>query len=117
MPIPYAERCRRRKADLAQRLDTFLAHCRALPDIATVLVFGSYARNSVSPWSDIDVLVVRDAPADARSIDLVDDLYRGGGLGGDIIAVPTTRYPHGLEATPFGRTILAEAVVVYARPT
>jgi len=77
---------------------------------------------------------MRNAAADARPIsrndstrfwhivarcriDLVDDLYRGGGLGGDIIAVPTTRYPHGLEATPFGRTILAEAVVVYARPT
>jgi predicted nucleotidyltransferase len=115
LPIPYAQRCRERKADLAQRLATFLAYCRDRPDITAVIVFGSYARDSVSPWSDIDVLVVRDAPADSRSIDLVDDLYRSGGLGGDIVAVASAHYPRGLEATPFGKTILAEGVVVYAR--
>lgn len=67
----------------------------------------------MSPWNDIDVLVVRDAPADSRSIDLVDDLYRSGGLGGDIVAVASAHYPRGLEATPFGKTILAEGVAAW----
>jgi len=76
-------------------------------------VFGSYARDGVSPWSDIDVLVVRDAPADSRSIDMVDDLYRSGGLGGDIVTVASAHYPRGLEAMPFGKTILAEGVAAW----
>ncbi len=76
-------------------------------------MFGSYARDGVSPWSDIDVLVVRDAPADSRSIDMVDDLYRSGGLGGDIVTVASAHYPRGLEAMPFGKTILAEGVAAW----
>lgn len=116
LPTPYAVRCRQRQADLASRLARFIQHCGELPDISNIIVFGSYARNAISPWSDIDILVVRDAPADARSIDLVDDLYRAGIIAGDIIAIPTSRYPEGLEATPFGRTILSEGIRVYARP-
>ncbi|MBC5798495.1 MAG: nucleotidyltransferase domain-containing protein [Candidatus Eremiobacteraeota bacterium] len=115
-PLAYAERCRRRRAELTRRLDDFVAYCRAKPDIAVVVVFGSYARNRISPWSDLDVLVVRDAAPDARRLDLVDDLYRESRLGSDIIAVPTSRFPEGLKATPFGRDILSDGMTVYARP-
>lgn len=115
-PVPYAERCARRKVELAAGLERFLTYCRTRDDIAAVYVFGSYARDAVSPWSDIDVLVVRDAPADATRLELVEDLYRDGHLGGDIVAVPTARYPDGLRATPFGRTLLAEGVCMHARP-
>lgn len=114
-PIRYAERCAKRKAELAAGLERFLEYCRTQDDVALVCVFGSYARDAVSPWSDIDVLVVRDAAADASRSALVEDLYRHGRLDGDIVAVPTSRYPDGLHATPFGRTMLAESVCVYAR--
>lgn len=117
-PIRYEERCRMRREELDARVGVFVDRCREMPDVSAVFVFGSYARGDISPWSDVDVLVVRDAPADTRSGDLAADLYRNGGLDGDgdIVAVPTSRFPDGLQATPFGRTILTESVRIYARP-
>lgn len=115
-PIAYAERCARRKAELTAGLERFVTYCRAREDVAAVYVFGSYARDAISPWSDVDVLVVRDAPPNATRRELLEDLYAEGQLDGDIVAVPTSRYPDGLRATPFGRTILAEGIRIHACP-
>jgi hypothetical protein len=48
--------------------------------------------------------------------DLVDDDYRMGG-GADIIGIRTADFPIRLQASPFGRTILADGREVYARAT
>jgi predicted nucleotidyltransferase len=94
-------------------LERVVDYARRTPDIACVLVFGSYARDRISPWSDLDLLVVRDGgPAD-----LVDDVYRACTIPGDAIGIATTDYPGRLQATPFGRTIVTEGRVVYARST
>lgn len=93
-------------------LERVVDYARRTPDIANIVVFGSYARDRVSPWSDLDLVVVRDGgPAD-----LVDDLYRECGIPGDVVGVATADYPTRLQTTPFGRTLLAEGHVVYARP-
>lgn len=116
-PIPYAQRCRARRGELQAQLAHVVETCRLKADIAFVVVFGSFARDEIAPWSDIDVLIVRDAPPESHPVDLVADLHRDGALAGDLIGIPTSRYPGDLEATPIGRTILTEGRVVYARST
>jgi predicted nucleotidyltransferase len=108
---PYRERCAHRREELSLALERVVDYARRTPEIARVVVFGSYARDRVSPWSDLDLVVVRDDGPD----DLVDDLYRACGIPGDVIGVVTADFPARLETTPFGRTILAEGHVVYAR--
>ena len=109
---PYRERCAERRAELARALEQIVAYAAVTPDIEYVIVFGSYARGRTSPWSDLDLVVVRDAgPAD-----LVDDIYRACGVPGDVIGVRTGDYPERLRDTPFGRTVLAEGRSCYARP-
>jgi predicted nucleotidyltransferase len=106
----YPERCFQRSRELDVRLDQLIAVCRSLPDVRRLIVFGSYARERVSPWSDLDVLVVRDGGPP----DLVDDIYRLSG-GGDIVGIRSSDFPKRLMATPFGRTILEQGREVYAR--
>lgn len=109
---PYRVRCAERRAELACALERIVAYAAATPDISSVIVFGSYARDRTSPWSDLDLIVVRDAgPAD-----LVDDVYRACGVLGDVIGVRTGDFPDRLKATPFGRSVLAEGWSAYARP-
>jgi predicted nucleotidyltransferase len=101
-----------RRRDLDAALARLVQTCHGFPDVQRVIVFGSYARDRISPWSDLDVLVVRDAGPP----DLVDDLYRASS-GGDIIGIRSPDFPARLMATPFGRTILAQGREVYARAT
>jgi len=83
-PLRYRDRCALRKSELSLALERFVGHCATKPDVTRIIVFGSYARDHV--------LVVRD-PASGVPRDLVDDLYRGGKLGGDILAVRSTSRP------------------------
>ena len=117
MPIdgelrPYRERCSQRRAELANALERIVAYAKTTADISRVIVFGSYARDRTSPWSDLDLVVVRDE----GPCDLVDDIYRACGVPGDVIGLRTHDYPRRLETTPFGRAILTDGKSVYARP-
>ncbi len=109
---PYRERCAERHAELVDALARIVAFAERTPDVARVVVFGSFARNSVSPWSDLDILVVRDGGPP----DMVDDIYRACGVPGDVIGVRTTDYPGRVATSPFGRDLLADGRSVYARP-
>ena len=110
---PYRERCAERRAELELALERIVAYAAATPDIASVIVFGSFARDRTSPWSDLDLVVVRDA----GPTDLVDDIYRACGVPGDVIGVRTGDFPERLKATPFGLSVLAEGRSAYARPS
>ncbi len=108
---PYRDRCAERRADLERALERIVGFAARTPDIVRVIVFGSFARGQTSPWSDLDVVVVRDAGPP----DLVDDIYRECGVPGDVIGVRAQDYPDRLRSTPFGRTILSEGRSYYAR--
>ncbi len=109
-PVRYEERCRRRRNLLADGLTDIVALCRSRCDIARLLVFGSYARDEVSPWSDLDLLVVVDGAVHAA----VSAIYAHGALG-EVIGVPAHNWRERLGRNPFGETILAEAREAYAR--
>jgi predicted nucleotidyltransferase len=110
-PLLYEERCRRRRALLSEALADAIDVCRSRDDVARLLVFGSYARDAVSPWSDLDLLVVADG--DVRGA--VAAIYARGALG-DVIGVEADDWRERLRRNPFGETILAESSEVYARP-
>jgi len=109
---PYRERCATRRVELDAALARIVAYAARTPDIARVVVFGSYARDRTSPWSDLDLVIVRDGGPP----DLVDDVYRVCGVPGDAIGMRTADFPERLRMTPLGRTIIAEGTSVYARP-
>ena len=79
-----------------------------------MVVFGSYARDAVTPWSDLDILVVRDGSGVPSGA--VDDFYREGAAVGDVIGIDARDYPARLRETAFGRAILRDGREVYARP-
>ena len=110
LPIRYEERCRRHEAALAEALADAVDVCRSRPDVVRLLVFGSYARDEVSPWSDLDLAVVAE---DVRGA--VAAIYARGALG-DVIGVSAERWRERLQSNPFGTQLLAEAVEAYARP-
>ncbi len=110
--LPYRRRCAIRQRELDDALNRLIAQAERTSDIARLVVFGSYATGNISPWSDLDVLVVRDGGPP----DMVDDLYRESGAAGEIIGVRTADYPQRLRQSPFGAAILTSGREVYARP-
>lgn len=76
LPIRYEQRCRERRALLDQALSVAVARERS--DIVRLIVFGSYARGSISAWSDLDLLVVSDDDSVA-AVDAIND-QRGGSI-------------------------------------
>lgn len=111
-PIPYRERCKERRALLEGALRIAVETCRQRPEVERLIVFGSFARDEVSPWSDLDLLVVADDDAVAA----VTALYAAGTLG-DVLGMRAADASARLEATALGQTILAEGIEVYARST
>jgi predicted nucleotidyltransferase len=65
VPFPpwWVERAARRRTELAAAVDRLRAAVAADPDIVGALVFGSFARGTVGPTSDLDVMVVTTLPA------------------------------------------------------
>jgi predicted nucleotidyltransferase len=110
-PIPYAERCRERRVELQRALDRAIETCRRRAEVLRLLVFGSFARDEVSPWSDLDLLVMTEGDASGA----VQALYEAGTLG-DVLGMSAADAEARLGVTPLGRTILAEAIEVYADP-
>jgi len=111
LPIRYDERCRRQKARLSEALVDAIDVCRSRVDVTRLLVFGSFARDEISPWSDLDLAVVVDS--DVRGA--VAAIYERGVLG-DVIGIEADDWRERLRRNPFGLTILAEAIEAYARP-
>jgi len=111
LPIRYEERCRRQKARLSEALVDAIDVCRSRVDVTRLLVFGSFARDEISPWSDLDLAVVVDG--DVRGA--VAAIYERGVLG-DVIGIEADDWRERLRRNPFGLTIIAEAIEAYARP-
>jgi predicted nucleotidyltransferase len=109
-PVPYRERCRERRERLRDALATAIEACRLRPEVRQLIVFGSYVRDEVSPWSDLDLLVI----ADGDAAPAVDALHAAGTLG-DVLGMTAAAAMERLAATPLGRTILEEGRVAYAR--
>jgi len=82
-----------------------------------VLVFGSYARGTEGPDSDVDVLVVEDTVERRRDRSVcLRKALRGLGVPVDVlVATPEDLRRYGDAIGLIYRTALAEGVVVYER--
>jgi predicted nucleotidyltransferase len=111
----YAERCATRLAKLQAGAQAFAEYCATKQDIVALFAFGSFARRSVHPWSDLDLLIVRETSA--PPLHRADDLYQEAPLrvGFDALVVTPDEYRERLPLTPFGRTILGQARRLYER--
>lgn len=96
-------------AALARALEV----CRAQPNIERLVVFGSYARATVSAWSDLDLLVVVD---DEDAVSATESINAAARCA-DVLGMRAHDADARLAATPLGRTILSEGRTVYARST
>lgn len=110
----YAERCARRRAVLDAAAAELVAICNRLTDVRAVYVYGSYAGATVGPWSDLDVLIVRDTTL--RRMQRDEDIRRAMtvAVGCDILVVTPEEFREILPGTSMGRSILAQAKLLYA---
>jgi uncharacterized protein len=111
----YAERCATRLAKLSAGALAIAEYCATKRDIVAVFAFGSFARRRVHPWSDLDLLIVRET--DAPPLHRADDVYQEAPVtvGFDALVVTPREYSERLPLTPFGRTILGQAESLYER--
>jgi predicted nucleotidyltransferase len=110
----YEDRCRRRRELLDVALAEVVSICSRLTDVRAVYAYGSYARGSVGPTSDLDVLIVRETnlPRFERENDIRSKLRAP--VGFDLLVVRPDEFAEMMPANSAGRTILAEARLIYA---
>ncbi|MEO6991428.1 MAG: nucleotidyltransferase domain-containing protein [Candidatus Baltobacteraceae bacterium] len=113
--VRYNERCEARRIRLEEAAGAIAAFCAEKSDIVSVRAFGSFATGAVHPWSDLDLLVVRET--NARPLRRADDIYleAPSQVGFDVVVVTPRELRESLPLTPFGRTILSQARTLYER--
>lgn len=109
MDRSYATRAARRKIELDEAVATILSACRAFEDIEAVYAFGSYARGTIAPTSDLDLFVVRDTTMRHALRDRDIRLAYSGGVPLDIVVVTPSEFRDALPTTGMGQTILRDA--------
>lgn len=70
--IDLEARARARRRELEQELGRIVSRCRDL-GYQKAILFGSLARGEVGPWSDIDLILVKDT--DKRFLERLDEFY------------------------------------------
>ncbi len=112
--VLYQQRVHDRLKELERELARFVAAARLFRDVHAVYVFGSFARGSVGPRSDLDLLVVRDTtrsgPMRAEDLAIAARLT----IESDILVLTPEEYERRSASTKFWRDVLADARQVYA---
>lgn len=98
MALPYPpwwlERAAGRKAELDASVERLRALLPTLPSIHGALLFGSYARDTVGPDSDLDLIVIQetDEPILSRGTELRGPLFEALRVPYDLIVYSPTEY-------------------------
>ncbi len=110
--IDLEAEARIRRRELEQELGRIVSRCREL-GYRKVMLFGSLARGEVGPWSDIDLILVKDT--DKRFLDRLDEFY-GQVLPDvpvDALVYTPEEFAHLSRERAFVRRALEEGVVLY----
>lgn len=73
--MPYIDleaQARNRRRELERELGRIVSRCREL-GYEKVILFGSLARGDVGPWSDIDLILVKET--EKRFLDRLEEFY------------------------------------------
>lgn len=112
--LRYEDRCRIQQELLDKAAAEVVAICSLLSDVRAAYVYGSYARGTVGPMSDLDVLIVRETnlPRFQREDDIRLRLRTP--VGFDLLVVRPDEFSHAMPSNSVGRGILSEAKLIYA---
>ena len=112
MAEQLAERRARHAATLERELDRLVEQFRGMPDVHTVIVFGSFAAGRRDLGTDLDVIVVVDSERDfvARNVEVAGRIRCGVALD---LLVYTPDEVERMRDRPFIRGALATGKVLY----
>lgn len=112
--LRYEDRCRIRQELLEKAVAEIVTICSQFSDVRAVYAYGSYARGTVGPTSDLDILIVRETnlPRFQREDDIRLRLRTP--VGFDLLVVRPDEFTHTMPANSVGSRILAEAKLIYA---
>jgi predicted nucleotidyltransferase len=112
--LRYEDRCRIRQELLDKAAAEVITVCSRFSDVRAVYVYGSYARGTVGPTSDLDVLIVREThlPRFQREDDIRLRLRTP--VGFDLLVVRPDEFARTMPTNSVGAGILAEAKLIYA---
>jgi predicted nucleotidyltransferase len=101
-------------AALEHGLGELVRQLRAIPEVAWVILFGSYARGQRDLLTDLDLVVVMESPLDfvSRTADLAGRVHAGVPL--DLLVYTPDEWVS-MQGRPFYRHALATSKVLYAR--
>ncbi len=102
----------RRRARLESELPKIVERLKAI-GAKKIILFGSLARGDVGPASDIDLIVVLDAPG--RFLDRLGIVYEAmlPSVGVDAIAYTSDEFDELSQTRPFVRQAVAEGRVLH----
>lgn len=105
-------RAKKRREELQRELRRIVSKCRDL-GYRKAILFGSLARGNVGPWSDIDLILVKDT--DKRFLDRLDEFYGGvlPDLPVDVLVYTPEEFARLSRERAFVRRALKEGVVLY----
>ncbi len=103
---------RARHRELERELGRIVARCRHL-GYRKVVLFGSLARGEVGPWSDIDLILVKET--DKRFLDRLDEFYGQvqPDLPVDVLIYTPEEFANLSRERAFVRRAVREGVVLY----
>jgi predicted nucleotidyltransferase len=112
--LRYEDRCRIRQELLEKAAAEVVTICSRFSDVRAVYAYGSYARGTVGPTSDLDILIVRETtlPRFQREDDI--RLHLRTPVGFDLLVVRPEEFTDTMPANSVGSRILAEAKLLYA---
>ncbi len=99
---------------LERDLSAVVAQLRSMPEVRTIILFGSYAHGRRDLSTDLDLIVIMDSPLDfvARNADLARRIRAGVAL--DLLAYTPGELER-MRDRPFLRRALSTGEVLYER--
>lgn len=119
--LPYPQWWRdgaaKRKASLDGAVERLRAYCAADPSIVKALVFGSYANDSVGPYSDLDVMLVQESELGqiARTVALYVGIREAAGVSIDLVVYTPDEFELLSRTRNFVIQAVAQGRWIYAR--
>jgi predicted nucleotidyltransferase len=109
-----ARRRREYVAEMERELESIVGQLRSIPEVRSVILFGSWARGRRDLGADLDLMVVMESSQDfvTRCAGLAGRLRTGAPLD---LLVYTPEEIERCAGRPFFRRALAEGKVLYAR--
>jgi predicted nucleotidyltransferase len=116
-PAWWSERAAARELLLDRAVARLRDYLPSVPGVRAALVFGSYARKSVGPESDLDIMLIRDT--EEPPLRRADDVYADMNLGVpfDLVVYTPAEFERLRRERPFVEQAAREGLWIDAAPS